>query len=1026
MTNPFLGPTCFRGPRVRTLASRCFAQPSGRYSVVNAILLAMATTLITAPTAMGQGEPAEEFLKRLRSAGYFDTAITYLSRLDEYPGVDAKITEAIQLEKAQTFIDAAIATRNAKNRDELFRNAEKELSEFLKAESHPRESEARLQLGKLQMVRAAQLMTGKPDQTKRDMARKSYLAAAGTFDQIIEKLKSKLQEMQGAKIDAAKDPAAAALRDQYRGEYLQALGSVGQARFYAAQTFDTPAEDGKELLEKALASFIDLSEKYPKYVQGALAMLYRGQAQEELGQTKQARDSYLRMLEQPDADPLRDGKYQAMVGLIRLSLADTPPRYEMPITRGQPMIEGIRPNEKALPSVQDLRIELAKAYLAKSGSSDDKLKPAEKKRAESSGRQLLIQASKLPGNQAETANAMLANMGIDLNQTADLPTVEDPASLEDALTAARELLSTSDSLAQSLQVLENQSEKSADMVEQIKEIKEQLIETRIIAIQTLRRGLSMVTLDADLELVHQTRHFLSYLLYQEKRYRESAVVGTFLANKAPATELGLRGGLLALNSLQLLLAEQPQNKQLSSHLESLGQFVSQTWPNNPDAAAAQGVMIRLALRDNRWAKARKTVEAMAKGRERGSFYRLMGQLQWNEYIQAKQDGNDVEAAKHLSQAQSDLVQGLNEISGKLVDPEGMRAALILTKTYIKQGDFNAAADALDQESHGPLTLMKAQGAPDERFASDLYATELQVVVGLMAADSGDQQALLERAVDTMEKLRKSVQGDNGEKRLTDIYLRLARDIREQLSTASPAKKARLISAFRLLLDRIAATTQDPATLRWVGQTLIDLGETSMAANQNKAEGQAAELLRTAADTFVRLKTLDADAPLAVDFLLGKSYRLIGEYKKAVDVFKELLSEKPSMLDAQIQAALAYEYWAAEVPPKYTGKWYEFALRGAKPGPNKQNIIWGWGKISQQTSRNPKYREIFFDARYHVALCRYRWGTAIKSKEVIKASASDITKVHALYPELGGPEQKAKFNLLLKLIQTKLGLKAEGL
>ncbi|MDG2220325.1 MAG: hypothetical protein P8L85_03040 [Rubripirellula sp.] len=1026
MTNPFLGPTCFRGPRVQTLASRCYAQLSGRYPVIAAIALAMLTTLVTAPIASGQGEPAEEFLKRLRAAGYFDTAITYLSRLDEYPGVDAKITNAIQLEKAQTFIDAAIATRNSKKRDELFRNAEQELSEFLKAESHPRESEARLQLGKLQMVRAAQLMTGQPDQIKRDVARQSYLAAASTFDQIIEGLKGKLQEMQGAKIDPAKDPEAAALRDQYRGEYLQALGSAGQSRFYAAQTFDSPAEDGKELLETALASFMDLSEKYPKYVQGALAMLYRGQVQEDLGQTEPARDSYLRMLEQPDADPLRDGKYQAMVGLIRISMADTPPKYEISITRGKPMLEGIRPNEKALPSVQDLRIELAKAYLAKSASSDDKLKAAEKKRAESSGRQLLIQASKLPGDQAETANSLLANMGIDLNQTADLPTVEDPASLEDALTAARELLSTSESLAQSLQVLENQTEKSAEMVDQIKEIKTQLDETRIIAIQTLRRGLSMVTLNADMELVHQTRHFLSYLLYQEKRYRESAVVGTFLARKAPATELGLRGGLLALNSLQLLMAEQPDNTQISSHLESLGQFLSQTWPNNPDAAAAQGVMIRLALRDDRWDEARKTIEAMAKGREQGSFYRLMGQLQWNEYIQAKQAGNDAEAAKYLSQAQADLKQGLEQINGKLVDPAAMRAALVLTKTYIKQGDVNAAAAVLNQESYGPLPLMEAQGSPDERFAGDLYATELQVIVGLMSADAGDPKGLLERAVNTMEKLRQSVQGDNGEKRLTDIYIGLARDIREQLSSASPAKKARLISAFRLLLDRVAATTQNPATLRWVGQTLIDLGETSMAANQIKAEGQAAELLQTAADTFVRLKSLDPDSPLAVDYLLGKSYRLIGEYKKAVDVFKDLLSKKPSMLDAQIQAALCYEYWAAEVPPKYTGKWYEFALSGAKQGANKQNIIWGWGKISQQTSRNPKYRAIFFDARYHVALCRFRWGSAIKSNEVMKKSASDITKVHALYPELGGPEQKAKFNLLLKLIQKKLGLKVEGL
>ena len=79
------------------------------------------------------------------------------------------------------------------------------------------------------------------------------------------------------------------------------------------------------MLDEALVAFTDLSEKYPKFVQGAIAMLHRGQVQEDLGQIEQARDAYLRMLEQPEADPLRDSKYQAMTGLIRLSLPNHHP-----------------------------------------------------------------------------------------------------------------------------------------------------------------------------------------------------------------------------------------------------------------------------------------------------------------------------------------------------------------------------------------------------------------------------------------------------------------------------------------------------------------------------------------------------------------------------------------------------------------------------------------------------------------------------------------------------------------------------
>ncbi len=190
-------------------------------------------------------EPAEEFLKRLRAAKYFDTAIDYLDRLDQYPGIGPDLTNAIALEKAQTYIDAAGSSRSGDARDEFLRQAEQQLSDFLKQSSHPRVPEARLQLGKLQMVRAMQLLSGDPNDTKRAEARESFLAAAATFDMIVDQLRTTLKEMQGARIDADKDPEQAALRDQYRGDFLQALASAGEARHLAARTFKDPGHRGQ-------------------------------------------------------------------------------------------------------------------------------------------------------------------------------------------------------------------------------------------------------------------------------------------------------------------------------------------------------------------------------------------------------------------------------------------------------------------------------------------------------------------------------------------------------------------------------------------------------------------------------------------------------------------------------------------------------------------------------------------------------------------------------------------------------------
>lgn len=976
-------------------------------------------------TVMAAGEPAEDFLKRLRAARYFDIAILYLDRLDEYPGVNPDLRNAAALEKAQTYIDAAAATRNPKTRDGYFVQAEKELNTFLEQSAHPRVSEARLQLGKLQMVRGAQLMNGQPDDSQRAEARQSYLAAAKTFHAIVEDLRGTLKEMQGANVNASEEPDRAALRKQYQGEFLQGMINAGESRKLAAQTFRDAAKDGKELLEQALVEFTELSEKYDTYVPGAMAMLYRGQVQEALGMKPEALDSYMRMMEQPEADALRDGKYLATSGMIRLWLAEEPPKFASAVERGQGLMDDVRPDEKRTTSVQELRLELAKAYLAKSKDTANQ-KPGETKRAETTGRQLLIAASKIPGPQMEQAKGMLVELGIGDDEVAELPTAEDPESLADALDKARELWEVSENIAQSLAVLSDQAAGNAEIEKQKSELAKQLVETRSIAIQILRRGLAMAPPDASLEVLNQTRQFLAYLLYDNRNYRDAAVVGTFLAQYAPGSEIGLRGGTLALNSYQLLLSEVPAGDSgaLITRLERLGDYLTKTWPGDPQAAAAQGVRVRIALTQDRWDDARNLVEQMPAGSERASFERLMGQLHWNESIKAR--GDQAKVDQQLADSQAFLQRGLDGIPLELVDPEAARAALILVKVYLKQGKVAKAIEILEHPKYGPKTVMSGQGPPDENFASDLYSSELQAVVQLMTTDDGDPKAQLQRAIEVMDKLRESVAGPDAQKRLTGIYLRMARDIRDQLDKADEAKKAKLIEAFRVFLDRIASSSEDAATLQWVGQTLRELGEASMKPGEVKANGQAAALLTSAVTTFKGLQEKSQDQPLTVNYQLGRAYRLLGQYSDAIKTLEKVLIEKPMMLDAQIEAAQAYESWAGVVVPKFQGNAYSKALNGAKPGEDKKNTIWGWGRISQLTSRNPQFKAMFFDARYHVALCRYKWGMAINDDLVKQKAVSDITTVNALYPDLGGDSQRKKFDALLRTIQKDLGKPVQGL
>lgn len=965
------------------------------------------------------GEPAADFVKRLRAAEYFDLAITYLDRIDQYPGVDSDFITSVPLEKATTYIDAAVVARSAAARDERFANAENELQKFLKEHAdHARASEARSQLGKLRMFRASQFMIGEVDDAKRKKAQGLYQAAAGTFDSIIDDLRAKLETMKGARVDPKKDPDKAVLRDQYRFEFLMAKHNAGEARLLASETFKDPAKEAKKQLEEALAIYTDLSEKYESYVQGATAFYSRGKVERTLGKRNEAMESFARMLEQGDADALREAKMGATVGTMQLHLTDKTPKYEESIKIGQPLEKKLRPNERRLQVSQDLRVELARAYLLK--SEDKATKANDKKRAITDARKLLIDAKKIPGTHVDETESLLAKLGVDSasnEEVAELPTADDPKNFDESLASARQLIQTIQSMDEQLTTLKDQGGKP----EQLKGVEDSIGEARQTGIVILRRGLSMINSEHDSGQVNEARQFLAFLLLQEKRLRDSYVMGDFLSRFAPGTEVGLRGGLMALSSAQQIIAsgDGPTDHWVA-HLQDLGEHLVKTWPDDPKAASAQGIMIMMRLEKGELAEAETLTDQMSKGTKQARFRRLLGQLYWNEALKIPKAEPNEKGGILLIKAQEQLSNGLKDISGVLADEEVMKAALVLTKIQLRQDKPNDAVKTLDHPKYGVITIAKKQKDLEQDFAFDLYRTELQAVVGQMTSSDGDNEKMLERASAAIEQLRKTATGEKGKAKLISTFRVLASDIRSQIEGAPPARKAKLIDAFNIFLARISEITDDDTTLQWVGQTLMGMAETAIPPGQTKAEGQAADLLDTAVKTFNELKE-KPDAPDTIRFMLGRAERLRGNYSNALKELRVILKAKPTMIDAQEEAALTYEQWAAVLPAKHAPSSYRSAISGGK-----QKVIWGWGKIGLMAMRNPAFRQRFFNARYHIALCRFLQGKSSGDQSVTKQAIKDITALTVLYPDMGGEEFYPKFDALLKKVQSAAGVAVTGL
>ncbi len=986
---------------------------------VSVLALWFVGTMGSSPV-LAQGEPAADFVKRLRAAEYYDLAIKYLDRLDQYPGVDSAFMTTVPLEKAQTYIESAGVARSVERRDEAFAEAEVQLEAFLKNHpDNPRASEAHAQLGKLRLFRGSQLMIGELDQGKRKQAREQFEAAAETFNDIIATLKGKLEQMKVANIDRDKEPEKAALRDRYRGEFLMALQNAGEAKMLAAETYKDPAKEAPKLLEQALESYTDLSEKYDNYVLGAGAFYARGKVEQLLGKRDQAFESYTRMLEQDDAPEFRDAKVGATAGLISLMLSGEKKDYAAAIEAGEPMETSLRPNEQRTQIAQDLRVELARAYLAKNADEKNN-KPNERKRALSEARKLLMQAKKIPGTHDESTMKLLADIGIDATSTeavTELPTADDPLDFAAALASARELFQTQQLLSDQLESLKKQE--GSD--KQIEDLSASLNSMRETGIVILRRGLSMINADTEAAEINEARQFLAFLLLQEEYYRDSFVMGSSLARFAPGTDIGLSGGLIALNSAQQIIsAEGTGSNFWVSQIKELGDFLVQKWPDNPKAASAQGISIAMALKKGDLADAKAMIDAMPASPGKAQYQRTLGLFFWNESLRLLSEEKEQPANEQLTQAAKELTTGLNQIQGGLVDADAMNAALILAKIRLRQDKPDDAVKVLDHPKYGPIKLLSKLEAPSQDFLFDLYRTELQAVAGQMTASGGDQEKLLARASQAIDQLQKTAQGGEGKKKLVATFRALAVDIQAQIENAPPARQEKLIDAFNVFLSRIAGISQDDTTLLWVGQTMLGMAESAMPEGQVKAAGQTADLLKTSITTFQALKK-KPNASDTIPYMLGKAMRLQGDYSGALKEFREILKAKPTMIDAQEEAALTYQQWAAVLPAKYKADAYEAAVAGGKNG-----TIWGWGKISVMTQRSPAFRERFFNARYHLAECRFLQGQAAGDPKLSKSAAGVITGLVGLYPDMGGPDQFKKFDSLLKKIQAALGEPSVGL
>jgi tetratricopeptide (TPR) repeat protein len=554
----------------------------------------------------------------------------------------------------------------------------------------------------------------------------------------------------------------------------------------------------------------------------------------------------------------------------------------------------------------------------------------------------------------------------------------------------------------------------------------------------------------DAEQLNTARFYVCYLFYDGGEYYDAAVIGDFLARHATdkttaagVESYGFKGAQIVLASYINLFRNSKQTDKSfeAKKIREAAEYILAHWPDQAEDAALS--LLNFALADRRLDDALGYLNRIpADSPRRGQSDLFAGQALWAAYLKAVQAPADErppqeELDRFKSQARQVLRDGFERIEKQGVEPTDALAdgMLALAQVYLDNGEGQLAVATLENPTFGPLTLVEAGSPLVKRpgFAVETYKVAVRAYIA---------QQQIAKAKTVMDALDKAVvaSGDPAaNEMLTSIYVSLGRELQQQLERmrkdASQQDLQAVSDAFETFLSRISSrqTGTNYNSLSWVAETLYGLAA-GLDDPAEPAKDPAKTHYKHAAEAYRQILVQAARDPkfvpdpntlLGVQLRMAVSLRRIGDFDEAIKLIVEVLKQHPTMITAQIAAA---ETLAAQGEVEREG--YMRSILGTSPDQHGHNLIWGWAILANKTQGNPQFEETFYRARLKIAEARLLYGLkvtdpAIRAK-TFESAKNDLWKTFRLYPNLGGPQSSAEYDLLLKRIQQQLHQPLDGL
>ena len=1015
-----------------------------------AYLVVAISWFVVVPSVASAAEPIFDFLDALTERGHHDVALIYLDRMSSSRLAPVDFKDELDYRRGLLLADLTRRQANPTLRQQRLGEAEEAFERFLDARpSHQLAPLARGQLGNLRVERARSLLTRAAEdttnrQTLEQQAREIFAEAHTYLLQSQEDIARQLRPL-----NARRDREVAEQRDALRAQYVQTKLAAARVLFEQADILQDDQQQFEQKLTEAAAAFEEVAQKYRNWSAGLYAVLFEGECYQRLGEHQRALTYFAELLQNKDnSPPVRRLKTKALTLSIKSWLHDKQNGHNRAIEMTKKWLALTRGSEDEDSAWAELRLGLARAYQQRSTKANKDIEAA---RALSEARKHAEEVARIRGPFQKEAQQLLVALGRGDDQQVTNVDPEAAANFAQARDAAKQALDEMKYAEAATKILQSQLNKIADpttrdeIIQRLEASRDKAAELAQQAKKLFERAANLAT-PADRHDLNSVRYYLAYLYYSQGQYRHAAVLASFVATHYPDSVAARECASVALASHQHIYQQlDATNRQAqAARIARIAELMISKWPGQSQANAALTTLLDVSVQQGDLENAERYLAKIPPDSPRRAAAELRtGQALWRAYLKgaaAQQAGQPTRAADQLerlkSRAQQMLAQGIAHVRQEPPNESTLRSALSLAQIHLDLGQPEEALGLLDDAVFGAITLIDrgdplASSIPG--FAVEAYKTAIRAHVNA-AASSSDTEASINAARGALDELRTRLSSQpDGQQKLISIYVGLARDLERQLTVASPQTRRALSIGFETFLRSAAGATADVSVLNWVAETFYRLGR---SFQQNKDSDQARRYFSEASASYEKILKLERQQPgqvspkalIQVRVRQAITSAALGRFPQAVELFAQVLGQREAILNIQVEAARVLQAWGDSGNPQG----YLKAIGGDRPNSSGRNVIWGWGRLASAVARtdllakNASYRETLYEARYNIALCRYKYGLAkpTTKQESLQRAKHDISVTHQLYDL--DRSRKKQYETLIKAIQRDLGEKAIGL